>query len=201
MRRFRLRRPIPYWLLAAALAALTTLLVAGLVGRAEAAVSRWGVLRPVVVATSDVAAGEEIASGDLAVEERPASLLPAGALEESPVGRVATAAITAGEVVVRSRVAPGGVGRLAALLPPGGRGMAIPLDRTPMALAVGDVVDLLATFDPRVAGDGDPTFPVARGAVVIDVGEDAVTVAVGESEAPPVAFALANGIVTLALRR
>jgi len=201
MRRFRLRRPIPYWLLAAALAALTTVVVSGLVGRADAAVSRWGDLRAVVVATSDVAAGEEIEAGDVTVEERPASLVPKDALGEEPVGRVATAAIAAGEVVVGARVAPGGVGRLAALLPPSGRGMAIPLDRTPMALAVGDVVDLLATFDPGVAGDGDPTFPVARAAVVIDVGEDAVTVAVGEAEAPPVAFALANGIVTLTLRR
>ena len=201
MRRPRPRRPVPYWILAVTLAVLTAVVVSELVGRADAAVDRWGELRPVAVAVRNVAPGAPVEAGDVVVEDRPASLVPDGALDAAPVGRVATAALGAGEVVVASRIAPGGVGRLAALVPPGGRAMAVPRDRTPMALEVGVVVDLLATFDPAVAAEGDPTFAVARGAVVIDVGEDAVTVALTEQEAPPVAFALANGIVTLALRR
>lgn len=199
MSRSRLRRPLPFWLIALSVATLTTLLVSGLVGRVDSAAARWGDLRPVVVATSDIAAGDEIAPGDVTVEERPAALLPDDAVDEVPVGRRASADIAAGEPIVATRVAPGGTGRLAALLPPRTRGLAVPLDRARIAVEVGDVVDLLATFDPTLAGDGDPTFTVAAGARVIAVEEEAVTVAVAEREAAPVAFALAHGVVTIAL--
>ena len=57
---------------------------------------------------------------------------------------------------------------------------------------------VLATFDATIS-EGEPTFAVARRAVVVHVGEDAVTVAVGESSAPKVAYALAAGTVTLVL--
>jgi hypothetical protein len=66
-------------------------------------------------------------------------------------------------------------------------------------LEVGDRVDVLATFDPGVSGDGEPTFAVATGAVVVHVGDDAVTVAVRQAAAPRVAYALAAGTVTLVL--
>jgi hypothetical protein len=68
-----------------------------------------------------------------------------------------------------------------------------------LPLRVGDRVDVLATFDPGVSGDGEPTFAVARGAVVVHVGKEAVTVAVAEAAAPKVAYALAAGTVTLVL--
>ncbi len=62
----------------------------------------------------------------------------------------------------------------------------------------GDRVDVLATFD-STEGETEPTFPVAMGALVVDVAEEAVTVAVTPEEAPRVAFATARGTVTLAL--
>jgi hypothetical protein len=68
-----------------------------------------------------------------------------------------------------------------------------------LPLEVGDRVDVLATFDPGVAGDGTPTFAVATGAVVVHVGRDAATVAVSQAAAPRVAYALAAGTVTLVL--
>ena len=197
--RLRLRRPLPFWLLALTVAAVTGLVVSGLVGRVDAVAARWGDVRPIVVATTDIEAGDDIGAGDVVVEERPRAMLPDEALTEAPVGRRATAAIAAGEPVVAGRIAPAGVGRIAALLPPRTRGLAVPLDRAPIEVEVGDTVDLLATFDPAVSGDGDPTFTVADRALVVAVGEEAVTVAVEEREAAPVAFALANGIVTIAL--
>jgi Flp pilus assembly protein CpaB len=65
----------------------------------------------------------------------------------------------------------------------------------------GDVVDVLATFGGEAAegAGGEPTFPVATAAVVVDVGEESATVAVTEKEAARVAFAVVNGAVTLAL--
>ena len=59
---------------------------------------------------------------------------------------------------------------------------------------------MLATFDPAGGPDGAaPTFPVAVAALVVDVGDDSATVAVGPHEAARVAFAVATGVVTLAL--
>ncbi|MDP9389783.1 MAG: hypothetical protein M3Q48_18175, partial [Actinomycetota bacterium] len=76
-----------------------------------------------------------------------------------------------------------------------------------LALRPGQRVDVLATFDTgEGAGEGDgegdggpPTFPVAQGALVLDVGEEWVTVGVEAGEAPRVAFAVARGTVALAL--
>jgi Flp pilus assembly protein CpaB len=89
-------------------------------------------------------------------------------------------------------------------VPSGGDG------RGGLALERGHRVDVLATFDTGVpepvavatteADDGQaPTFPVAAGALVLDVGTESVTIAVRPREAPRVAFALARGTVTLAL--
>ncbi|HEX7276722.1 MAG TPA: hypothetical protein VF244_05050, partial [Acidimicrobiales bacterium] len=64
----------------------------------------------------------------------------------------------------------------------------------------GDTVDVLATFDPAGAAEGvAPTFPVAVAALVVDVGDESAAVAVTPDEAARVAFALASGVVTLAL--
>ena len=56
---------------------------------------------------------------------------------------------------------------------------------------------MLATFDPSAAPGHEPTFPVATGAVVVDVREESVTIAVDPEEAKRVAFASAHGAVTL----
>ena len=70
-------------------------------------------------------------------------------------------------------------------------------------LRLGDRVDVLATFDVLDPTDGsggaEPTGAVADGALVVDVSDDAVTVAVPATDAARVAFAVARGTVTLAL--
>ena len=98
------------------------------------------------------------------------------------------------------QLAPDGRRGLAALLPPGSRAVAVPNGRPGLALVRGDQVDVLATFDPAGVSDGaPPTFPVALGALVVDVGDESASVAVSPDEAARVAFALASGVVTLAL--
>jgi hypothetical protein len=95
--------------------------------------------------------------------------------------------------------------------------LAVPSGPGTPPLEVGDTVDVLATFDPFVfetdptaasAGAGGPgpvagawavPGPVVGGALVVDVAEGAVTVAVDAADAPGLAFALAQGSVTLAL--
>lgn len=82
----------------------------------------------------------------------------------------------------------------------GSRALAVPTGPGALALRPGDRVDVLATFDPLVAPRGeDPTATVARGATVVAVRGQGVTVAVSAVEAPRVAFALSQATIALAL--
>ena len=190
-----------FWVAVAALAALTALTAARLVGQAEASAARYGSLRPVVVATRPVAMGAVLRAGDVAVRSVPASFLPErhlGAASEA-VGRTVVVALFPGVPVVRDQLAPDGLRGVAALLPPGTRAVAVPGGAASAPVQAGDVVDVLATFDPSGPTAGDPTVTVAAGALVVDVGDDATTVAVGPEEAKRVAFTVAHGVVTLAV--
>ncbi|MFP5377641.1 MAG: Flp pilus assembly protein CpaB [Acidimicrobiia bacterium] len=197
----RLRRsPVPFWVLAVALALATGLAVARLAGEAAARADRLGGLVDVPVATRPVAVGAVLRGADVEVRSLPAAAVPRGPVAPSPAGRVAVVPLAPGEVVLAAKLAPEGLAGVAALVPPGHRALAVPVDRGGLSLRPGHRVDVLATFD--VAGEeaaGAPTFPVARAALVVDAGEETVTVAVTPDEAPRVAFALARGAVTLAL--
>jgi Flp pilus assembly protein CpaB len=113
--------------------------------------------------------------------------------------------VAAGEPLVPERLAPQGLTGVAALVPAGHRAVAIPIG--PLAappLTVGDLVDVLAVVpalveeQPRQRED-QPSFALVEAAVVVDVGEQSITVAVPEAAAPRVAWVLTNGSVVLAL--
>lgn len=215
----RLRRsPSPFWVGAVALSLLTGLTVSRLVGEASVRAARLGGLVDVVVAARAVDAGRPLRPPDVAVRRLPAAALPSGPVATSPVGRVAVVPLVPGEVVLASKLAPEGLLGVAALVPPGHRALAVPVEPGGLVLRPGHRVDLLATFDvsgeappadrPDAEAGADavpaapspaPTFAVALGALVVGVGDEAVTVAVMAAEAPRVAFALARGSVTLAL--
>jgi len=194
--RFFLRRfPVGWWVAAFLLVALTGVTVSSLVGRASAMASRWGAPEQVAVAARFLPAGAVVASGEIVLRDVPSGLVPEGALRRPPVGRTLLAPLAQGEVVTAGRVAGAGVGGLSALLPDDARALAVPIGPGTPPLRRGDRVDVLATFE----GD-EPTFAVASGAAVLAVTRDkSVTVAVTADEAPRVAFALAQGAVTLAL--
>ncbi len=193
------RRPSLFWLAALVVASLTGLTVARFLGSAQAAAARWGEMRPTLVATVDMVPGAVVGEGDTAVERRPVALVPATALDTPAEGQTVAVPILAGEAVVAERLAPAGLSPLAAALPSGGRGIAVPSGPGTPPLEHGDVVDVLVTFDPDTVGDGEPTFPVARAAIVVGVGEEAVTLGVSQEEASRVAFALTAGVVVLVL--
>ncbi len=220
----RLRRsPLPFWVLSFALAAGTGLTVSRLVGEASARAARLGGLVDVAVAAQPVDAGDVVRAADVTVRRLPAGALPDAPVALSPAGKVALVPIIPGEVLLAAKLAPEGLRGVAALVPPGHRALAVPVDRGGLTLRLGDRVDVLATFDvaagdPVGAGAGGatppvaeadpgaapatepaPTFPVALGALVVGVGDEAVTVAVSPEEVPRVAFALARGTVALAL--
>lgn len=199
----RLRRsPLPFWALAVALSLVTGLTVTRLVGEASSRASRLGGLVDAPVVTRQVDAGATLRAGDVAVRRLPAALLPDGPLARAPAGKVVLVPVTAGEVLLAAKLAPEGLRGVAALVPPGHRALAVPVDAGDLSLRPGHRVDVLATFEVADAGaepGGAPTFPVATAALVVDTTDEAVTVAVDADEAPRVAFALARGTVTLAL--
>lgn len=180
------------WIAVALAAAVAAVQVSALGADAEARRRAWGDAVPVVVAVRDLAAGRVVGAGDVRVERWPDAVVPAAALGDPPVGATLLADVVAGEALVASRVAPGGLGRVAALVPPGWRAVAVPVSAGFGAVAppltVGDRVDVLA-----------PDL-VAERAVVVAVDDDAVTVAVPAGDAPGVAEAAATAVVTLALR-
>jgi Flp pilus assembly protein CpaB len=194
--RFRFhRRAAVFWPGALALSLLTGLLVAGLVGRAEAAAARYGGLQEVAVAAHPVPAGAVLRAADVHWERRPRSFLPASPPARSPVGHAVLSALVAGEVVIDARLAPQGLKGPAALVPQGSRALTMPPGPAAAPVQPGDHVDVLVT----VEGSDPPTSVVATDALVVASGDAGVTVAVDAADAPAVAYALTHGAVTLAL--
>lgn len=194
------RSPVAYWAAVVALAAFTASTIAGQVGQARTQAARYGDLRPVVTAARPVEAGSVVRAADVVVRAMPAAFRPEGALAATGevVGRTAVVPLLRGLAVVAGHLAPDGLEGVAALLPAGGRAVAVPTGPATVALRRNDRADVLVTFDPPPAGH-DPTFAVAVAALVVDVGPEAVTVAVGPEEALRVAYAVAAGVVTLVL--
>jgi Flp pilus assembly protein CpaB len=194
------RQPRLWWLVVLASAAATGLSVSHVLDTAEATRRAWGATTPVLVARHDVPAGHTLSTPDVELVDFPAGLVPAGALDELPDGAVTRVDLAAGEPLLPRRLAGHDLSPLAAALPPGTRAVAIPTEPgTAPPLDRGDRVDVLVVVAAEVAGDGPPGFAIATDATVVDVDDDAVTVAVERDEAPRVAAALGVGAVTLAL--
>lgn len=189
-------RPLAYWSLTALVAAGVGATVYGVAASAEATRAQFGTMVPALVAARAIEPGEALGSANTRVRELPAAAVASGTLSSLPAGAVASAAIAEGEPIGALRVGRGGDGPVAALLPDGTRGIAVPTDEAGLPLRTGDRVDVVAAI---AAGTGGEARTVASGALVVHVGAKAVVVAVSVAEAPPVAQALADGAVVLAL--
>ncbi|MDE0235886.1 MAG: SAF domain-containing protein [bacterium] len=181
-----------YWIVVAAAAAVTGLVVAAIAAMAGGGPS-LGELTPVIVATQTIEAGDQLSEQNTEARRHPALTLPAGAVAALVGDEVASAALHPGDVVTAARL--GG-------LPIGDRTeVAIPAHTALPPLAPGDLVDVLVTLP--LPGDGgaqsQATLTVATAAVVTDTAEHAVTIAVTTQELLPVASAVIQGSITLAL--
>ena len=139
------RRPILYWLVTALVALTTAMVIGGLTARAEHASARYGGLRPVVVANRALGAGDEVAAGSVRLVRMPRAFVPDGALSSPPVGQTVLSPLYPGEALLAQRLAPEGLRGIAALLPRGTLAMAVPTGTGGLRVAVGDLVDVLAT--------------------------------------------------------
>lgn len=216
-----LARPAVRRTCVAGLAAATCVTAMSLVAVADDARDRWGQTRAVAVATRDLAPGDVLDAGAFEVRDLPEAVLPDGVVDGAagaspgapgssavaagvpPVGAVVRHPVLAGEPLVAARLAPDGLTGAAALVPAGWRAVAVPLGPAGAPPVVtGDLVDVLAVTPTAIDGADqgrEPAFALVEQAVVVDVTDGAITVAVPRDDAPRVAWALSNGAVVLAL--
>jgi hypothetical protein len=151
--------------------------------------SPWGAPVTVLVAADDLEVGATLTAGDLRRADRPAGLLPDGALRDaSPaLGATVVAAVPAGGVVTDRHLGDGGLG---AAVPAGHAAVALPADLVP-ALPAGARLDLVAAdLDAR-------GVLLATDAVVLAEDGLHVWVVVARSAAADVAAAAAAGAVSV----
>ncbi len=206
---FRLRR-LPrrgtIWIATVVLALVVGLFVWSSLDRADAVRSAYGEQRSVLVAITDITPGTVIDESNTDTRDWPIGLLPEGAAT-SGSGRTATERVGKGEVLVDRRLSGGDGFGPEALIPAGGRALAVPRGPASPDVSVGDRIDVFAPLDVSRASAStapatDPRFAarrVAKSARVIAVGQDAITIAVGAFEAPYVAQAALDASVALVL--
>jgi Flp pilus assembly protein CpaB len=199
------------WLATLAVALTTARVVGADLATLHRRAATLGPQRRVVVATHDLETGQMIGAHDVTTEVRYAKEIPHEAVTDpgAAIGRVLRVPVLGNAILFTQHLAPGDRSGIDGVLPVGSRAVHVtPADgfRPP----VGAIVDVLAAFDPTaVVVDGARTSAVivAGGARVLAVDDreptdDAnagVTLLVTESEARVVAFAAANGDLTLSI--
>jgi Flp pilus assembly protein CpaB len=166
-----------------------------------------GAPQTVFVAAHDLPLGATLGANDLVGVSRYASAIPEAAIVDldDAVGRVVAVPVVGGTVVRDANLAGRDRDGLSGLVAKGYRAVRVrPEDglRPPP----GAVVDVLVALDPTLA-DGTRASVVAHAARVLAVEADddamvdgtGVTLLVTEDEARELAFAAANGVLTLAL--
>lgn len=191
--------------LAAVLAVVTVRLVAIDLGTLHRRASSLGPVRTVVEARHDLHLGSVVRREDLRTVPRHTREAPALALErfDDAVGRTVIVPVVAGAPVMPANLAEPGRNGSVALITPAHRGVRIvPADglRPP----VGAIVDVIASLDPTTGGPVRASVVAASAVVLaVDGGDDGteagVLVEVTTDEATRIAFAAANGQLTLAL--
>ena len=185
----RLRRRLPVALAAAAVVAI----VPGL-GVRPAPSAPPG--RSVVVAASDLVPGQAVTDDDVRSAIVPPDAVADDALTRLPDGAVVRSAIGAGEVVTARRVGTGS--GLAGRLDPDRRAVTIPRNEARAPVAIGDLVDLIATTPAGPDGATD-TKVLVQGADVLAEDDDGLTLSVPSDLAPAVHQAVATGVVDVAI--
>ena len=191
-----LRRPLVYWSAVALLVALTVTGVARQSDHQRQMEEVYGELRQVPVAVSLIRPGEPLGTETVQWQARPAAAVPAGAVTELAAGAVAAATIYPGEVVHSERVAGLG-GGLSSRLPPGVAAVSVPAGYGVPPVRPGDSVSLVAVFDGFATEAAPEARTVAHHATVLELGEEAVTVAIRTGEVNATVSALVWGAVTV----
>lgn len=196
------------WAAAVLVAALTAVTVARSVGSLRHQDSAYGTLHTLVIARRDLPVGVRLTAADLTTRRVRGEAPAADALTrpDRAVGRTVRAPLLRDDTVTARHLTAGSRGAWSAIVPAGHRAVRVVTEHG-LRPTVGDVVDVLATFDPATLADGgDPTVVVAPAAPVLAVDADAgggdtvgITLLVTSSEASRIAFSTAAGTVSIAL--
>ncbi len=196
------------WLAALVVAALTAYTVIASVSSLRHQDQAFGTIHSVLVAGHDLAIGTPIASTDLSTRkirgESPRSDTITRARDA--VGLIVRAPMLAGDLVTARHLVPRRRGVMSNVVPNGQRAVRLVVEHA-VRPAVGDVIDVLATFDPATLADGgDPTVVIAPGVSVVAVDETAatgdsagITVLVTPSQASRLAFSASTGTISISL--
>ena len=194
------------WTAAAVVAVVTATTVVSLLTSLRHQDEAYGAVHPVAVARRDLAVGTRVTAADLTGRRIRGEAPEADALTESQAaGRVVRVPLLRGATVTARHLTPTGRDGLGGVVPAGRRAVRLVVEHG-LRPAVGDHVDVLATFDPDTIGDGEPTIVVAPAVTVLavdtpaDVSDTvAVTVLVTPHQSTRLAFAAAAGTISLAL--
>lgn len=183
---------------ATVVAATLGLIVVGVISDARRTQAAWGDTVEVIAIDVDVEVGGTVDVDDLSVIRRPTMFVPADALREAPgVADVAARSLRQGEVVTRRDLRST---RDALAMPSGHRAVSLPLDATIPHLEIGDLVDLYLVNDTFGVSEQNSTRRVDVPALVIEVTDAAVVLAVDSGSVGDVATTHATGRIVIALR-
>lgn len=212
-------RALLLWSAAAVIAIATATFVAHDLAAIHRRAQTLGVEHTVVVATRDLSIGTRVSSAALATR-RVHDDVPPGARRRSAdvIGRIVVTPVLRGEVVTARHLAAARRQGLDGVVPRGMRAVRVVIDDG-LRPSPGQSIDVLATYDPsKVAPSNDPTVTVVAAATVVAVDEPdgssspdgspasvsasrriGVTLLTTPEQARRLAFARANGVLTLDL--
>ena len=209
-------RALGLWGAAAALAVITTAVVAQDLAAIHRHARELGPERDALVATHALELGHALGPSDVSVRRVHRSQLPPGVLaaDADAIGRVVAVPVLEGGFIADGNLAPRSRRGLDGALPPGMRAVRVVV-RDSLIPPRGAVVDVLASFDATapspasgfdatssagtaVVGPGVRVISVDRGATSSS-GGTGVTLLVTERQARDIAYAATHGTVVLVL--
>lgn len=196
------------WLAALVVAALTASTVIASVSSLRHQDQAFGAIHSVLVARRDLPVGTRVTKTDLSARKiRGESPQPDTVTRaQGAVGLIVRAPMLAGDLVTARHLAARHRGEMSNVVPNGSRAVRLVVEHA-VRPAVGDVVDVLATFDPATLADGgEPTVAIAPGVTVVAVDANAasddsvgITVLVTPVQASRLAFSASTGTISIAL--
>jgi hypothetical protein len=169
--RFTLQRKRTRWLGAALLGAVTFVLIFTMLQQVRRGSANLGDTVQVLVATERIDAGQPLSDATTRLEARPRSQTPATALVQLPSGARSNSILSADEVITAPRITAAESGAVAALIPSGTMGVAIPMSGE-LGVEAGDQIAVYrAGFETR-------SSLVVASATVVAVGETGLIVAI-----------------------
>lgn len=179
-------------------AAVVGLVVVGALSSAQRTQALWGDTVDVVAIDVDVEVGDTVDPDDFSIIRRPVTFVPQDVLRDAPTAvDIVVRSLRQGEVVTRRDLRST---RQALAIPSGHRAVSFPLAASIPHLENGDLVDLYLVPDSFGVDAKDVTRQLEVPALVVEVTDVAVVLAVESDSVGDVATTQTTGRIVIALR-